>query len=164
MPRIVVSARERKSAKGNKFAFAMFSDTSGQFEAVIFSDTLSAAGDLLTPGTPVVVGVEAELDGESIKLRVQAIESLDAASSTVRRPLRLQLDGGALSNGKAEHLLAELRQSLKPGRDEIRVVVDLQGRAGRCELTLPGRYDTSPPAQGILSTIEGVLGIDELPV
>ena len=37
---IVVSARERKSQKGNKFAFAMFSDTSGQFEAVIFSDTL----------------------------------------------------------------------------------------------------------------------------
>ena len=59
----------------------------------------------------------------------------------------MQLDGGALSNGKAEHLLAELRQSLKPGRDEIRVVVDLQGRAGRCELMLPGRYDTSPPAQ-----------------
>ena len=62
---IVVSARERKSAKGNKFAFAMFSDTSGQFEAVIFSDTLTAAGDLLAPGTPVVVGVEAEMDGEN---------------------------------------------------------------------------------------------------
>ena len=161
---IVVSARERKSAKGNKFAFAMFSDTSGQFEAVIFSDTLSAAGDLLTPGTPVVVGVEAELDGESIKMRVQAIESLDAAAATVRRPLRLQLDGGVLSNGKAQGLLEELRQSLKPGRDEIRVVVDLQGRPGRCELTLPGRYDTSPPSQGILSTIDGVLRIDELAV
>ncbi len=37
---IVISARERRSQKGNKFAFAMFSDTSGQFEAVIFSDTL----------------------------------------------------------------------------------------------------------------------------
>jgi DNA polymerase-3 subunit alpha len=159
---ILVSARERKSAKGNKFAFAMFSDTSGQFEAVIFSDTLNAARDLLEPGTPVVVAVEAETDGESIKMRVQAIESLDAAAAAVRRPLRLRLDGGALANGKAARLLEELQQSLKPGRDEIRVLIDLQGRPGECELTLPGRYDTSPPSQGMLAIIEGVLAIDEL--
>ncbi len=38
---IVIAARERRSQKGNKFAFALFSDTSGQFEAVIFSDTLA---------------------------------------------------------------------------------------------------------------------------
>ena len=40
---IVIAARERSSQKGNKFAFAMFSDTTGQFEAVIFSDTLAPA-------------------------------------------------------------------------------------------------------------------------
>jgi hypothetical protein len=51
---------------------------------------------------------------------------------------------------------------LKPGRDEIRVLIDLQGRPGECELTLPGRYDTSPPSQGMLAIIEGVLAIDEL--
>ena len=39
---IVVSARERRSQKGNKFAFAMFSEPTGQFEAVIFSETLAA--------------------------------------------------------------------------------------------------------------------------
>ncbi|MGI9403572.1 MAG: DNA polymerase III subunit alpha, partial [Hyphomicrobium sp.] len=38
---LVVSARERKSQRGNKFAFGLFSDTTGQFEAVIFSDTLA---------------------------------------------------------------------------------------------------------------------------
>ena len=37
---IVIAARERRSAKGNKFAFAMFSDASGQFEAIVFADTL----------------------------------------------------------------------------------------------------------------------------
>ena len=61
---IVISARERRSQKGNKFAFAMFSDTTGQFEAVIFSDTLAARGSLLEPGTPVLLMVEAERDGE----------------------------------------------------------------------------------------------------
>jgi DNA polymerase-3 subunit alpha len=38
---VVVSARERRSQKGNKFAFAMFSEPTGQFEAVIFSETLA---------------------------------------------------------------------------------------------------------------------------
>ena len=68
---IVVSARERRSQKGNKFAFAMFSDATGQFEAVIFSDTLAAARDLLEPGTPVLLSVEAERDGETLKMRVR---------------------------------------------------------------------------------------------
>src|SRR4029079_8126159 len=31
---IVIAARERRSQKGNKFAFATFSDATGQFEAV----------------------------------------------------------------------------------------------------------------------------------
>jgi DNA polymerase-3 subunit alpha len=48
---IVVSARERRSQKGNKFAFAMFSEPTGQFEAVIFSETLAASRSLLEPGT-----------------------------------------------------------------------------------------------------------------
>ena len=39
---VVVSSRERRSQKGNKFAFAMFSEPTGQFEAVIFSETLGA--------------------------------------------------------------------------------------------------------------------------
>ena len=82
---IVVSARERKSQRGNKFAFAMFSDPSGQFEAVIFSDTLAQARDLLEPGTPVLLTVEAERDGESVKLRVQHLEALDKAAGAVQR-------------------------------------------------------------------------------
>jgi DNA polymerase-3 subunit alpha len=159
---IVVSARERKSAKGNAFAFAMFSDTTGQFEAVIFSDTLTASRPLLEPGTPVVVGIEAEYDGDTIKMRVQGIESLNNAASSVRCPLRITLDSYALSNGKSETLLFELKECLKPGRDEVRIVVDLPDAAQQCELVLEGRYDTSPPSRGVLSTIDGVKTIDEI--
>ena len=78
------------------------------------------------------------------------------------RPLRVRLDGRALANGQAQALLAELRDSLKPGRDEIRVAIDLQGQLGQCEIALPGRYDTSPPSRGVLSTIDGVLSVDDL--
>ena len=49
---IVVSARERRSQKGNKFAFAMFSEPTGQFEAVIFSETLAASPALCWSPAP----------------------------------------------------------------------------------------------------------------
>src|SRR5690606_28300141 len=94
---VVVSARERKSQRGNRFAFAMFSDASGQFEAVIFSDTLAQARDLLEPGTPVLLTVEAEREGDSVKMRVQSLEALDTAAGAVQRGLKLVLGGNAVA-------------------------------------------------------------------
>ena len=159
---IVVSVRERTSSRGNKFAFAMFSDTTGQFEAIIFSDVLNQCRGLLEPGTPVVVAVEAELDGDTVKMRVQGIEGLDAAAGSVRCPLKVTLDHAALSNGKCESLLGELQASLKPGRDEVRLEIRLAARDQACQVVLPGRFDTSPPARGVIATIDGVLSVDEL--
>src|SRR6185436_1426148 len=71
---IVVSARERRSQKGNKFAFAMFSEPTGQFEAVIFSEALAASRHLLEAGAAVLLTVEGERDGDVLKLRVQSIQ------------------------------------------------------------------------------------------
>ena len=82
---IVISARERRSQKGNKFAFAMFSDTTGQFEAVIFSETLAQCRELLEPGTPVLLTVAAERDGDTVKMRVESMRGLDAAVADLQR-------------------------------------------------------------------------------
>ena len=133
----------------------------GQFEAVIFSDVLNQSRELLEPGTPVVITVEAELDGETVKMRVQGIESLNAAAGSVRCGLRLTLDHAALGNGEAKMLLDEVRRCLQPGRDEIRLLVAMPDRGQACELALNGRFDTSPTVRGILSTIDGVLDVAE---
>ena len=49
----VLHARERKGKTGNAYAFAAFSDPTGQFEAVVFSEVLAASRPLLEPGTAV---------------------------------------------------------------------------------------------------------------
>src|SRR5258705_4244266 len=158
---IVISARERKSQKGNKFAFAMFSDTSGQFEAVIFSDTLNAARDLLEPGTPVLMTVEAERDGDAVKMRVQAMEALDKAAGGVQRGLKLILDPDAMASAKDP--LADMRGALRPGgKGEILLVLRLADRSQEVEVALPGRYEVSPWVKGILSTMPGVLNVVEI--
>ena len=164
---IVVSARERKSAKGNKFAFAMFSDTTGQFEAVIFSDTLAACGDLLEAGTAVVLSVAAERDGDTVKMRVQGIEGLASATAGLQRGLRIVIEPRAL--GGAASAIAGLKALLAPGKGkgEVRFVLPfgaVSGVAGPrdVELVLPGRYDTSPEMQGALSAVAGVVDVAEV--
>jgi DNA polymerase III subunit alpha len=155
----VVSARERRSQKGNKFAFAMFSDPSGQFEAVIFSETLSAARDLLEPGTAVLLTVAAERDGDAVKLRVDAMEALDKAAESVQRGLRLVLDGGTLARDAGG--LAELRRQLAPGRGELLLEVLLADRCCAAVIALPGGHDVSPRRAGALSTLPGVVEVVE---
>ena len=73
----VTYKQDRKAESGNRFAFAGFSDPTGQFEAVIFSDTLDLAGDKLEAGKNVPISVEGEAEGEALKVRVQAVQSLD---------------------------------------------------------------------------------------
>ncbi len=162
---IVVSARERRSQKGNKFAFAMFSDATGQFEAVIFSDTLNACGHLLQAGTPVLVSVEAERDGDTVKLRVQGMQALDEAAAGVQRGLKLILDRRMLQSKKIslDTLKAELRPAAGPkSGGEIRVVLELDDRERTLEIDLPGRYDVGPMMQGHLTTVPGVLDVVDL--
>ncbi len=156
-----MSARERKSARGNKFAFALFSDTTGQFEAVIFSDTLHQCRDLLQPGNPVIVSVEAERDGDTIKLRVGGIEALDNAARSVEQGLALAIDEGVLAKEHKSEMMAELRGILKPGKGQIRLNVSVGSAGKMCELLLPGRYDNGPQTRGRLGTIPGVQRITE---
>ncbi len=159
---IVVAARERRSAKGNKFAFGMFSDASGQFEAIIFGDTLAASRDLLEAGTPVMLALAADrVDPETLKLRVESVQALDAVVGNVDSQLRVTFEPGQLSVQRLGAAFAEFRSHLKPGRGEIRLVVALPEEAREVELALPGRYDVSPASRGLLSTVPGVLAVME---
>ncbi len=160
---IVIAARERRSQKGNKFAFATFSDMTGQFEAVIFSDTLAHARDLLEPGTAVIVSVEAERDGETIKLRAQSIEALDKAAANVPRNLKIVLDRRVVQAGKAR--LADVRAMMKPSAargGEIRIVMPLEDRGQEMEWTLPGKYDVSRQDLEKMSTVPGVAEVVDI--
>ena len=158
---VVISSRERKSQKGNKFAFAVFSDASGQFEAVVFSDTLARSREFLEPGTPLLLTVEAERDGETLKMRVQSIEPLEVAAATVQRGLRVVLDRRLVqANGTQLDELSKLLRS--GGKGEIRLVVPLPDRGQEVELALSGRYEVGPMQMGELSTLPGVLEVIEI--
>jgi DNA polymerase-3 subunit alpha len=158
---IVVSARERRSQKGNKFAFALFSEPTGQFEAVIFSDVLAASRHLLEPGKAVLVTVEGERDGEALKLRAQAVQSLDEAAEGMQRGLKVVLDGRALKGNGS--WLEELKAALKPGgKGIVCLSMLLDDRAREVEIAVPGRFDVSPAQKGAIATVPGVLQVVDI--
>jgi DNA polymerase-3 subunit alpha len=156
---VVVSARERRSQKGNKFAFAIFSEPTGQFEAVVFSETLAQSRPLLEPGTAVLVTVEGERDGDTLKLRAQTIESLDQAAEGVQKGVRLVLDRRTIERGAGP--LADLKALLKPngGKGTVCLTIALEEAGRELEIALPGRFDISPAKKGAISTVPGVLEV-----
>jgi DNA polymerase-3 subunit alpha len=160
---IVVSVRERRSQKGNKFAFALFSEPTGQFEAVIFSETLAAARALLEPGTAVVVTVEGERDGDILKLRAQTIQSLDEAAGGVQKGLKVVLDRRAIEGGGGRSALEELKGLLRTGgKGTLCLSVPLDDKGREVEFAMPGRFDISPAQKGAIATLPGVLEVVDI--
>jgi len=144
----------------------MFSDTSGQFEAVVFSDTLAQCRDLLEPGTPVLLAVEAERDGEAVKMRVQSVEALDKAAGALEQGLRVVLDPALVGAQRANlaGLKSELSRALRTSRKggEVRIVLPLSDTGREIEFSMPGRYDVSPSVAGRVSTLPGVIEVAEI--
>ena len=140
--------------------------STGQFEAVIFSETLAQSRHLLEPGTPVLVNVEGERDGEALKLRAQSIESLDTAAEGVQRGVKVVLDGRSLRDGansgpnSGGGPLADLKARLKPnGKGTICLSIALEEKGREAEIALPGLFDISPAQKGAISTVPGVLEV-----
>ncbi len=67
----VVSRTERRTKTGNKMGIIGLSDPSGHHEAVIFAEGLQQYRDQLEPGSPVLLGLTAEAQGDEVRARIQ---------------------------------------------------------------------------------------------
>jgi len=61
---VVAGRQERKSARGNRFAFAQMSDTTGAYEVTLFSEALEQGREHLDTGSKIVITVEATLESD----------------------------------------------------------------------------------------------------
>jgi DNA polymerase-3 subunit alpha len=151
----VIHARERQGKTGNAYAFVAFSDATGQFEAVVFSELLAASRSLLEPGTAVLLNVEAEADGENIKVRVQSIVSLDKAAEARHAGMKVYVDD--------TRALAPLAEQVGPGggQGQFRLVLRLDD-SREVEFVLPQGIDATPKQRSALKLVEGVAAISAL--
>jgi DNA polymerase-3 subunit alpha len=167
----VVSRAERRTKTGNKMGVIGLSDPSGHYEAVIFAEGLQQYRDVLEPGSPVLLYLTAEAQGEEVRARIQTVEALDRAAAKVQRGLRIFLRDGAPLEAVAKRLdrRGESEASGKgngrgggqtrpEGEGEVNLVMLLAAGA-EVEVKLPGRYKVSPQIAGAIKAVPGVVEV-----
>jgi DNA polymerase-3 subunit alpha len=167
----VVSRAERRTKTGNKMGVIGLSDPSGHYEAVIFAEGLQQYRDVLEPGSPVLLYLTAEAQGEEVRARIQTVEALDRAAAKVQRGLRIFLRDGAPLEAVAKRLDRRREseasgkgngrgggQTRPEGEGEVNLVMLLAAGA-EVEVKLPGRYKVSPQIAGAIKAVPGVVEV-----
>ena len=146
---------ERRSARGNRFAFVELSDPTGVYEVAIFSDLLRDHRDLLEAGKSVILGIEAEQEAGQPRLKVTSIRPIEKLGAREMRSLKIYVrDGEPL-----EQIKARLPDK---GRGEISLVMMLQAEAREVEFKLPGGFALTPQTRGAIRAINGVVEVEEI--
>jgi DNA polymerase-3 subunit alpha len=155
----VVSRAERRTKTGNKMGIIGLSDPSGQYEAVLFSEGLQQYRDLLEPGSPVLLQMTAEAQGDEVRARIQTVETLDRAAARVQKGLRIFVRDEAPLDAVVKRLDRGGNGSQAgEAEGEVNLIVML-GAGAEVELKLPGRYKVSPQIAGAIKAIPGVVEV-----
>jgi DNA polymerase III subunit alpha len=152
----VISKKERTSGKGNKYAFVQLSDTSGVFEVTVFSELLASERDRLEPGCSLLLHVNAQAEGDSVRCVAQRIEGLDQAMDRLADGIDIFFDSAAP--------LPAIRAALADagtGRGQIKLIPWLDG-AREVEIALPGGCRISASLLGQLRAIPGVRDVRQV--
>ena len=150
--------QERKSAKGNRFAFVSMSDPTGLYEVTLFSDVLEVARPFLEPGMNVVVTVKAELEGDSLKLLASAVQPIDqVADQAGAQALRIHLN-----RVEAAAAVAGLFARVE-GRNRAQITLCVPGPdGGEVDLLLPQEFPVTPQIKGAIKSMPGVVMVEEI--
>ncbi|WP_189411595.1 DNA polymerase III subunit alpha [Neogemmobacter tilapiae] len=149
--------QERKSAKGNRFAFVQASDPTGLYEVTLFSEVLEQSRHLLEPGQNVVINVKAELEGDTLKLLANAIQAIDNVAADA--------GGGALrvhlNRAEAAASIATLLSKIE-GRARTQIILCVPDGEREVDLALPGEFPVTPQVRGAIKAMQGVLAVEEV--
>ncbi|WP_415182920.1 DNA polymerase III subunit alpha [Phaeovulum sp.] len=159
----VSSRQEKKSAKGNRFAFVGLSDPTGLYEVTVFSDTLEAARQYLEPGMAVVLTVEANLEGETLKLLARAAQPIDSVTADAGGSgLRVHIDTPEAVSTVAALLARMVDEARIRARGPIRFCVSDPAHGTEYEITAGDSFPVNPQIKGALRALRGVVAVDEI--
>ena len=151
----VLDRTERRTKSGNKIGIVDLSDPTGQYEAIMFQETLNSHRDLFEKGNAVLLDVQASAEGDEVRVRILKAEALEAAACRIGKGLRVHLrDAGAL-----DAICAALGRR---GDGEISFMVPLDGGEREAEVKLRERYAISPEVANALRALQGVTQVENL--
>ena len=158
----VAGRQERKSARGNRFAFVQLSDPTGQYEVTMFSDTLEAAREHLETGSQIVLQAEATMEADQLKLLGRSVSPIDTVATDLGSAgLRVFLDGQEAIPSVASILQNALRDGVKGGRGPIYFYLMNSDLPGEVEIDLGDDFPVSPQIKGALRSLGGVIEVED---
>jgi DNA polymerase-3 subunit alpha len=163
MAGVVAGRQERKSARGNRFAFAQLSDTTGGYEVTIFSDVLEKCREFLDTGSKVVITAEATMESDQLKLLMRSAGPVDAAIADAgRSSLRIYLDDAAAISTVATVLEDAKSAARNASPGSVYLYLQAPGLPGDVEMDLGQPFPINPQIKGAIKSLEGVMEVEEI--
>ncbi len=163
MSGVVAGRQERKSARGNRFAFAQLSDPTGAFEVTLFSEVLEKSREYLDTGSKVVITAEATMESDQLKLLIRSVGPVDAAIADAgRSSLRLYLQDASVVPTVARVLEDAKSAACSATPGEIYVYLQDPKLPGDVEMDLGQMFPINPQIKGALKSLDGVLDVEEI--
>ncbi len=159
----VSSRQERKSARGNRFAFVGLSDPTGLYEVTLFSDVLDAAREHLETGANVVVTVEANMDSEQLKLLARSVAPVDTvvadAGGMALRVFVTEAEAAATVASLLEKAATQAKGA-RPG--SVSLCLMHPTLPGEVEVDIGDTVPLNPQIKGALKSLPGVMSVEEV--
>ena len=130
-----IDIKERTSKKGNKYAYAQFSDTTSNFETIIFSDVLNSSNELIKNHGLLLLTLEVIKNDNNISLRAQEVLSLRKFINESNKKIKVLADEKININDLKEHLNKYKNDS----GSEFNLLIDINQKL--VNISIPGKYD-----------------------
>ncbi len=158
----VSGRQERKSARGNRFAFVQLSDPTGQYEVTMFSDTLELAREHLETGSQIVLQCEATLEADQLKLLGRSVSPIDSVVADAGSAgLRVFIDRPDAIATVASILANAARDGVRAARGSVFVCLMGDDLPGEVELDLGEPFPINPQIKGALRSLGGVIEVED---
>jgi DNA polymerase III subunit alpha len=149
----VISKQERRTKTGNKMGIIQFSDATGQFEGVLFSEMLANYRDVLEPGRSFVITATAEDRPEGISLRISTMHTLEEEAGKQQKSLRI-----FMRDDRPVKALSPFFANR--GEDTASFIIIQDNGKREVEIVLPDRYKLTPQAAAAMKAVPGVVEVE----
>ena len=158
MAACVENFQKRLSKSGNKYAFVGLSDTTGSFEALLFSEGIVKYEEVLNSGVPVLVKVTIDKQNEDAnpRIMINSVKTLDEAIAEQAKGIIINI-----SDINAVGAVKQILQNDRQGTNKVYIVPEVADWDVRIELNGGyAFYDIN--LIGKLRAISGVSNVKEI--
>jgi len=154
----VESFQKRIAKSGNKYAFLGLSDTTQNFEGMMFSDALAKYEDAINSGCPLLVKlvIDKKTDEENPRIRIDSVKTLDEAIAEQAKGIVISVANIAAVPGIKKVLYNDRR-----GENKVYIEPELEDWDVRIELD-GGFAFVDSMLLTKLKSIAGVVSVKEI--